>query len=91
MGKKGFKNLIVWKKAKELAVTVYKLSEDKALGRDFALRDQIRRSAVSIPLASRLLPLVPDQIDEIDLSRLPRGMCELFNGVECANYSIGTK
>jgi len=66
MGKKGFKNLIVWKKAKELAVTVYKLSEDKALGRDFGLRDQIRRSAVSIPIASRLLPLAPNKIDQMD-------------------------
>jgi four helix bundle protein len=48
MGKKGFKDLVVWQKAKDLAVTVYKISEDGALSRDFSLRDQIRRSAVSI-------------------------------------------
>ena len=48
MGKKGFRDLIVWQKAKYLAVTVYKISEDGALSRDFSLRDQIRRSAVSI-------------------------------------------
>ena len=48
MGKKGFKDLIVWKKAKELAITVYKISEDKVFSRDFGLKDQIRRSAVSI-------------------------------------------
>lgn len=48
MGKEGFKDLIVWQKAKNLAVIVYRASEGGALGRDFGLRDQIRRSAVSI-------------------------------------------
>ena len=48
MGKKGFKDLIVWQKAKDLVVIVYRTSEGAALGRDFGLRDQIRRSAVSI-------------------------------------------
>ncbi|HBR16189.1 MAG: hypothetical protein A3G39_09760 [Deltaproteobacteria bacterium RIFCSPLOWO2_12_FULL_43_16] len=48
MGRKGFKDLIVWQKAKDLAVAIYKLSGGGDLGRDFGLRDQIRRSAVSI-------------------------------------------
>lgn len=48
MGKEGFKDLIVWQKAKDLAVIVYRASEGGALGLDFGLRDQIRRSAVSI-------------------------------------------
>ena len=48
MGKEGFKDLIVWQKAKDLAVIVYRASEGGVLGRDFGLRDQIRRSAVSI-------------------------------------------
>ena len=48
MGKKGFKDLVVWQKAKDLAVQIYRLSENGALGRDFGLRDQIRRSAVSV-------------------------------------------
>lgn len=48
MGKKGFKDLIVWQKAKDLAILVYKASEDGALSRDYGLKDQIRRSAVSI-------------------------------------------
>ena len=48
MGKEGFKDLVVWQKAKNLAVIVYRASEGGALGRDFGLRDQIRRSAVSI-------------------------------------------
>jgi four helix bundle protein len=48
MGKKGFQDLIVWQKAKDLAVKIYKISMSGGLGQDFGLRDQIRRSAVSI-------------------------------------------
>jgi four helix bundle protein len=48
MGKKGFKDLIVWQKAKDLAIKVYETSEEGGLNRDFGLRDQVRRSAVSI-------------------------------------------
>ena len=48
MGKKGFKDLIVWQKAKDLALKVYRASEEGDLNKDFSLRDQMRRSAVSI-------------------------------------------
>jgi four helix bundle protein len=48
MGKKGFRELIVWQKAKDLAVTIYRVSEEGALSRDYGLCDQIRRSAVSV-------------------------------------------
>ena len=48
MGKKGFKDLIVWQKAKDLAIKVYEASKEGDLNRDFGLRDQVRRSAVSI-------------------------------------------
>jgi len=48
MGKKGFRELKVWQRAKDLAVAIYKASAGGALSRDFGLRDQIRRSAVSI-------------------------------------------
>ena len=44
-----FLNLIVWQKAKELAVQIYKLSRNSKISRDFSLRDQIQRAAVSIP------------------------------------------
>ena len=40
--------MIVWQKAKDLAGMVYRVSEGGALGRDFGLQDQIRRSAVSV-------------------------------------------
>jgi four helix bundle protein len=48
MGKKAFKDLIVWQKAKDLAIKIYKASEEGELNRDFGLRHQVRRSAVSI-------------------------------------------
>jgi four helix bundle protein len=48
MGNKGFKDLIVWQKAKDLAVKIYRSTENGNMGHDFGLRDQIRRSAVSI-------------------------------------------
>jgi four helix bundle protein len=48
VGKKGFKDLLVWQLAKDLAVRVYRISESQDLKKDFGLRDQIRRSAVSV-------------------------------------------
>ena len=44
-----FENLTVWKKAIDLAVTIYKITaENKHYQNDFGLRDQMRRSSVSI-------------------------------------------
>jgi four helix bundle protein len=48
MGRKGFKDLVVWQKAKDLAVLIYTMPGDKTPGLDFGLRDQIRRSSVSV-------------------------------------------
>jgi four helix bundle protein len=45
----GFRELKVWQGAKELAVQIYRLTQEGDFSRDFGLRDQIRRSAVSIP------------------------------------------
>jgi four helix bundle protein len=44
-----FKDLAVWKRSKDLAVLVYKATEQGAVKRDFSLCDQLRRSAVSVP------------------------------------------
>ena len=44
-----FKELRVWQLAKELAVKIYKLTQTSSFSKDFGLRDQIQRSAVSIP------------------------------------------
>ena len=44
-----FQELKVWQKAKDLAVYLYKLTMKGAFFKDYGLRDQIRRAAVSIP------------------------------------------
>ncbi len=49
MGDEGYRELRVWQKAKELAVAVYHATATGPLAKDFGLRDQIRRAAVSIP------------------------------------------
>jgi four helix bundle protein len=43
-----FEDLIAWQKARALTKQVYTLTLEGALARDFGLRDQMRRSAVSI-------------------------------------------
>jgi four helix bundle protein len=44
-----YENLKVWHRAIELAVSIYKLTgENKYFQKDFGLRDQMRRSSVSI-------------------------------------------
>ena len=43
-----FKDLRVWQRSKDLTVTIYKISNKGNISKDFGLRDQIRRSAVSI-------------------------------------------
>lgn len=43
-----YRKLLVWQKAKQLAVEVYRVVGATAVGRDFGLRDQVLRAAVSI-------------------------------------------
>ncbi|MCP5007712.1 MAG: four helix bundle protein [Planctomycetes bacterium] len=49
MSGKGFRDLIVWQKAKDLAVFIYKNTDSGNINKDYGLRDQIRRAAISIP------------------------------------------
>lgn len=44
----GFRELEVWRKAKDLAIYVYKVTNKGDICRDFGLRDQIRRAVISI-------------------------------------------
>ena len=46
---KNFEELEVWKIAMELCMEVYNLTNKELFSKDFALKDQIRRSAISIP------------------------------------------
>ena len=49
MGRKGFKDLKVWVKAKNLAVFIYRITGSGKFSKDYSFRDQIRRASVSIP------------------------------------------
>jgi four helix bundle protein len=43
-----FQKLRVWQIAKEIAVKIYCLTREREFSKDFGLKDQIQRSAVSI-------------------------------------------
>ncbi len=44
-----FRGLSVWQRAKDLSVMIYRVTSEGRFARDFGLRDQLRRAAVSIP------------------------------------------
>ncbi len=44
-----FKELNVWKISKDLAVEIYRLTDQGRFCNDYGLRDQIRRASVSVP------------------------------------------
>jgi len=44
----GFRNLIVWKEAKELTVIVYRLTEKFPHSEEFGLKIQMRKASVSV-------------------------------------------
>jgi four helix bundle protein len=48
MNVKKFEDLIAWQKARQLTEAIYRITSDGLFSRDFSLRDQIRRAAVSI-------------------------------------------
>jgi four helix bundle protein len=41
-------DLIIWQKARELSKKVYEITTEGKFAKDFGLRDQIRRSSVSV-------------------------------------------
>jgi four helix bundle protein len=43
-----FEDLQVWTKSRDLSVAIYRVTETGAFAKDFGLRDQIRRAAVSV-------------------------------------------
>jgi four helix bundle protein len=44
-----FKELSVWQHAKDMAVNIYKITDQGKFCKDYGLRDQMRRSSVSVP------------------------------------------
>lgn len=49
MGFKVLEEIEVWKRGCRLAVNLYKSTQEGSLAKDFGLRDQMRRAAVSVP------------------------------------------
>ncbi|MHB8646515.1 MAG: four helix bundle protein [Thermomicrobiales bacterium] len=49
MGSKGYKDLIVWQRAKDLVEDVYRVTESRPTREAYSLTNQVRRSVVSIP------------------------------------------
>jgi len=49
MGQGGFEELQAWQRSKDLAVGIYRFTEEGAISKAFGLREQLRRSAVSVP------------------------------------------
>jgi four helix bundle protein len=44
-----FQDLKVWHQSKELAILIYKITRDGPIVKDYGFKDQIRRSALSVP------------------------------------------
>ena len=44
-----YTELLAWKRARSLAIDIFRVTREAAFRRDWALRDQLRRSALSVP------------------------------------------
>ena len=44
-----YQDLFVWQRSRELAIAVYRMTASAPFRRDWALRDQMRRAAISVP------------------------------------------
>ncbi len=45
---KRFEDIVAWQEARKLVQNIYKITREGAFSRDYGLRDQIQRAAVSI-------------------------------------------
>jgi len=45
---KSFEDIFAWQKAREIAIEIFAITNDKAFTREFGLKDQMRRSSGSI-------------------------------------------
>ena len=44
-----YKTLDVWQEARDLSIEIYRITDQSGFKKDFSLRDQIRRAAISVP------------------------------------------
>ena len=42
-------DMLAWQKAKQLTIKIYEITNESLFSKDFGLKDQIRRAAVSVP------------------------------------------
>ena len=49
MERAGYRGLAVWQRSRSLAIEVYRVTARGELRKDWGLRDQIRRAAISVP------------------------------------------
>jgi len=45
---KSFEEIIAWQKARELNIKIYKITNQNNFAKDYGLRDQLRRSIISV-------------------------------------------
>jgi four helix bundle protein len=87
--KNGFKELKVWQRGKKLAIRVYMISGTGKFEKDFSLRDQVRRAAVSIPSNIAEGDTLGSNKQSIRHFHISKGSCaELLTQFEIA-YEIG--
>ena len=48
-GRETFEDLLVWQKSMELVTRIYQSCRQEPLSKDWGLRDQLQRAAVSVP------------------------------------------
>ena len=49
MDSNGFRRLLVWQRARDLAVDIFRTTNAQRFNKEWALKDQLRRAAVSVP------------------------------------------
>ena len=85
----GYRSLRVWQESKALSVDVYKITTTEIWERDWGLRDQVRRSAVSVPSNIAEGEARNSQKDSIRFFKISLGsLAELSTQLEIA-FEIG--
>lgn len=83
-----FRDLNIWKDSKNLAVLIYQITNEGRIAKDYGLRDQMRRAAVSIP--SNIAEGEESGFDKLSLRyfhNAKASLAELFTQIQIA-YEI---